>query len=131
MSYRIDPSRLNTRKIHFESGQYLLRLCADLKVQLDNKQPLRADQSRLLEWSTHRKDFEECEAPIILYSQYGHYHEGDMQKHTDLLLAVNHLIIELKLRNADHGVIEITESQLDNIERMVMRLDCRERVVFY
>lgn len=131
MASRIDPSRLNTRKLHHEAVMYLLRLCANLLVLNDANQPLRADPSTLEEWSTHRADLEECDEPIIRYTQYGQLREGELPKHGELVLSANSLIIELKLRNAGEQSRDIRMSEIENIERMAMQLDCRERVVFY
>lgn len=131
MNTRIDPSRLNSRKLHHDAAIYLLRLCADLKVLIDNKQPLRADVSRLEEWAKHRRDLEECESPVIRYSQYGQIKEGEMNKHMHLLMLANALVIELKLRNTGETVQAISWLDLEAIEREVMQLDCRQRLVFY
>jgi len=112
---------------------YLLRLCADLKILHDTANiPFRADASRLAEWSTHRADLDECEEPITHYSQYGHHNFGFTPKHSELVMAVNSLVIELKLRNTGQSERAITYDELTEIERMAVRLDeCRKRVVFY
>lgn len=128
---RINPDRFNSREMHHDAVVYLLRLCADLIRLHDANQPLRADASRLDEWSTHRADLEQCETPLIRYSQHGQFHEGDAPKHGELLLAANGLMIELKLRNVGETVSEIRISELENIRSLAMHVDCRKRVVFY
>lgn len=110
---------------------YLLRLCANLKILHNDKQPLRADPDRLAEWATHRRDLEECDEPLIRYTQYGQSREGEIPKHGDLLLKASGIISELKLRNIGAGICEIRLSDIEGLERAAMHLDCRERVVFY
>lgn len=132
MPSRINPDRLNTRPMHHEVTMYLLRLCADLKVLRDAGQPLRADPSRLAEWSTHMADLQDCEEPIMFYGSHSVHKEGTMFKHSDLLLVANSVIGELKLRNIGEGFKDIPLFEIEELERLAMRLDeCRKRTVFY
>lgn len=131
MYSRIDPYRLNTRKLHHEAVMYLLRLCANLKILHEAGQSFRADPSVLEEWAMHRNDLEACDEPVIRFSQHGHFREGEIPKHSELLLAANGLIAELKLRNIGRTITDITLVQVEALEGMAMRLDCRKQVVFY
>lgn len=131
MRSRINPDRLNRKPIHHEAVMYILRLCANLLVLHDAEQPLRADPLTLEEWPTHRQDLEGCTEPVIRYSQYGQYPEGEMPKHGELLLLANRIIGELKIRNAGESISAITVKQIQDLERLAMRADCSKRVVFF
>jgi hypothetical protein len=54
-----------------------------------------------------------------------------MPKHGELLLLANRIIGELKIRNAGGSISAITVKQIQDLERLAMRVDCSKRVVFF
>lgn len=132
MPSRIDPDRLNTAPKHHEVTMYLLRLCADLKILHNAGQPLRADPSRLAEWSTHMADLQDCEEPIMYYGSHSVHKKGTMFKHADLLLVASSVIGKLELRNIGADFENIPLFEIEELERLAMRLnECRKRTAFY
>lgn len=60
------------------------------------------------------------------------YSDGEMLTHGELILALNDVIIELKLRNSGNGTRDIYLDEVDKIRDLVRGLDlCRKRIVFY
>lgn len=133
MSSRISSHNRDTAPRHHEITNWILRLTADLMILVDDGWPLRADQSRLMEWSTHRRELEECEEPLILYGPSSHYHQGTVSRHSDLILTVTNLVVELKLLNAGKQTgYTITMDEIKHVRELAMKLDdCRKRIVFY
>jgi len=98
----------------------------------DAGQRFHASPSELDDMSIVRDEMSKCTSPIMNYgSQFVHC-EGYRLTHGDLIMALNNVIIELKLRNSGNGQRDISTDEIDYIRQLINGLDeCRKRVVFY
>lgn len=121
----------NSRPRHEAATAWLLALAADLKRLAAFSQPLRADDSRLVEWAGFRAELERCEHPLLKYGQFGVSKElPDMPKHGEVLLLANAIVGELQLRNRGESAgYNIQPHDLQRLENLAKELDqCRERI---
>lgn len=132
MQQRTSRRNFEFKPIHTKEKNIILEFTRRCIRLLDDTQPIRATDTEIAELSAARDELQKCNNPIMHYGAQAVYKEGDMPTHLDLLLELNNLIIELKLRNLEHETREITTDEIERIRELTFKLDgCRKRVVFY
>lgn len=132
MFNRLSQLNRDTIPLHHEETLWLVRFINDLVHLGLHGLPLRADQSKLEEWSDIRTKLNNCTEPLIEYGSNYWNKFSEQPEHINLIMAVDLLTVELKLHNLGLGQREITLNEVDQIRDMLPELDkCRKRVVFY
>ncbi len=132
MSNRLSQLNRDTKPIHSQHAIAILHFTANLMRLADAGQRFHASPSELDDMSIVRDEISKCTSPIMNYSSQFVHCEGDYLTHGDLIMALNNVIIELKLRNSGNGQRDISTDEIDYIRQLINGLDeCRKRVVFY
>lgn len=132
MENRISQRNRDFAPIHTKEKNVILEFSIGVMKTLYANQSIHATAEQIDELVAARDELRKCENPIMNYGATAVYKEFDRPNHLDLILELNNLIIELKLRNLDRGTREITMAEIEHIRDLTFKLDrCRKRVVFY
>jgi len=132
VSGRLSQGNRDTAPIPSKQAMEILHFTAELTRLADAGQRFHASPSTLDEMSAIRDEISKCKMPLTIYGQNAVYSDGEMLTHGKLILALNDVIIELKLRNSGNGTRDIYMDEVNQIRDLVHDLDqCRKRIVFY
>lgn len=132
VSSRLSQRNRDTAPIHSKQAIAILHFTADLMRLADAGQRFHASPSTLDEMSDIRDELGKCKTPLMHYGSSVVYSASEMPTHGELILALNNVIIELKLRNVGSGTRDIYWDEVEKIRDLIHGLDqCRKRIVFY